>query len=389
VIGKSNGLTSILFVSDLNIGDAVISSSAVSALREMFPAAVIDLVIKRSTACFVEGNPDVTNLFPLYEGAPFPLEQDLHSLSEISKVGGYDLIVNFSPMIPDKIFESKNVINYSGMAAQLVRNEQSSSVVNNITYQAYVFINEVFDRSIEMPVQQSFKGASIYLSEAAREKAEEFLRQHGISSDRKIVLVNPDASARFTRIPFKFQVELLRRLSFLDYSIILGSGHVERQLEHELLFSLSPALRRRIAVVPASLAIDAFAALTDLVDVFITGDTGPLHLAAARKYERSTGLELRNRTAVFSVFGGTPPHIYGYDSSREGYLAANQDAPSRTFIAKSPCRNISCINKMAKTCAEVRCFDGLDLSELIRETARVLESKERIHDREKISVTVG
>ncbi|HUI29971.1 MAG TPA: glycosyltransferase family 9 protein [Candidatus Acidoferrales bacterium] len=374
VVKKNNGFNSFLFVADLNIGDAVIGSSAVAAMREIFPEAEIDFVIKKSTIDFVRGNPDISNLYPIYEGAPFPTEEDTASLTRLALGKNYDLIVNFSPMIDEKIFGGKNVVNYAMMAAQLVRNERFRESINNVSYQAYNFIRNAFGDFLPLTNGREFEGARIYLSEDAIEEAEEFLLLQDISEDRPILFFNPDASARFTRIPFDTQRSLLKKLSILQCSILLGSGHVEKHIEHELMYSLPPEVRRNIFIVPSFMSIDVYAALMDYSDIFVTGDTGPLHLAAARKFARRYRKPLRNKTAVFSIFGGTPPRIYGYDSRTPGFFPANQDAPSRTFVAGSPCRNITCINKSAKTCREVRCFDYLNTDEIVSEAARHLQS---------------
>jgi hypothetical protein len=89
-----------------------------------------------------------------------------------------------------------------------------------------------------------------------------------------------------------------------------------------------------------------------------------MHLAAARKLSRSGRHDFRNRTAVLSIFGATPARMSGYDSVQPGYLPANQDAPSWSYTAGSPCRNISCLNKIFKTCRFVHCFDDVDAEAL-------------------------
>ncbi|HEX9901759.1 MAG TPA: glycosyltransferase family 9 protein, partial [Acidobacteriota bacterium] len=120
-----------------------------------------------------------------------------------------------------------------------------------------------------------------------------------------------------------------------------------------------------------------YAALIDCCDVFISGDTGPLHIAAARKISRTGRYPLRNRTAVLSFFGATPARLSGYDSGQPGFLAANQDAPSWTFVSRSPCRNITCLDKLYKTCAVVRCFEGLDLEGMVERAASYLQAGAR------------
>ncbi len=362
-----------LVVSDLNIGDAVIVSNGVEALRQIFPRAEIDFVTKKSTKDFLLGNPATSNLFPIYTGAPFPTENDLIQLVEIVNAKNYDLIINFSPMIEDKIFGNNLVVNVSAMAAKLIRNEGYENVINNITYQTYFFIKEMFKDFIPKNFEGRFEGAKIYLPEDAVETAEKFLLDNEISVEEKIVMYNPDASARFTRMPLDMQVELLKGLSDSGCTILLGAGHVEKNIEFRLYNILVKENRKNIFIVPKSFSIVEYAALIDFSDVFITGDTGPLHLAAARKFFKSTGKSMQNRTAIFSVFGSTPPRIYGYDSVTKGFYPANQDAPSRAFVSNTECRNITCINKLEKTCKEVKCFQSLHVEEIISESLSYLD----------------
>ncbi len=361
-----------LIAADLNMGDAIISSSGVIALRKIFPQAEIDFVIKKSVKDLFSGDPDISNLFPIYQGAPYPTEVDLFKLSHIVDSKEYDLIINYSPMISDKTFGKNRVVNYSLMAAHLIRNEKFVKSINNVSYQAYLFIINLFRDYLPSGFNLSFEGSVIYLSEEAIESATEFLIRNNVPDELPIIMFNPDASAKFTMIPFDIQLDLLKRLCAFECTILLGAGHVEKYIERKLLRSLPEVNRKKIIIIPVEFKLDAYTALIDFADIFITGDTGPLHLAAARKYSQSQGGSLRNKTAVYSIFGSTPPRIYGFDSETPGFFAANQDAPSRVFVSEAVCRNITCINKLAKTCREVRCFQSLDINKIVSEVAGYL-----------------
>ncbi len=334
---RINNNNKFLVVSDLNIGDAVIATCGISALRTIFPFAEIDITIKNSTECFIKGNPEISNIYPIFNGAPYPTEKDLLKLRKVVNDKDYDLIFNFSPLISDKIFGEKNVVNYSLIASEIVRNENSENSVKNICYLANNFVEKVLHNFLKSEFNVKFAGANIYLSDDAIEKAEKFLMSRNISRQNPIVMFNPDASAKYTRIPFDVQINLLKRISDLGTTVLLGAGHVEKLIEQRLYAALPPAYRKKIIIIPSSTELDTYSAIIDQSDVFITGDTGPLHLAAARKFSTKTGKSLRNKTAVFSVFGSTPPKVYGYDSRLPGYFAANQDVLSRVFIADSPC----------------------------------------------------
>ncbi len=354
-----------LVVADLNIGDSVIAWNGIYALKEIFPDSKIDYVVKKSTRNIIKGYPEINKIYPIYNASPYPSKDDLHSLRQIVKGSSYDAIINFSPMISNKIFGNKYIIDYSILTNELLNNETNCETVNCITYQAYNFIKNVFRDYFPMKQDSKFKGSKIYLSNKSILDAENFLINQGLDLNSSKIMINPDASSLFTRIPFNLQLQILKRLSKLDCEILLGSGHVEKFIEQRLISALTKSEREKVFIIPRSIGLDVYIAIIDFVDVFITGDTGPLHFAAARKYMQEDLEALRNQTAVFSVFGSTPPRIYGYDSQKQGFFPANQDAPSKVFIADCKCRNITCINKLSKTCAKVRCFQDLDPDEII------------------------
>jgi hypothetical protein len=193
------------------------------------------------------------------------------------------------------------------------------------------------------------------------------MRQRNLSPAGPLIFYNPDASAPFSRIPSDMQVSMLTQLTELPYKIMMASGYCEENIEVSLLNALPQTKRDKIDVVPKSMPIDAYASLIDFSDVYITADGGAMHIAAARKVAESNGHRFRNKTAVFSIFGASSARMYGYDSERPGFYPANQDVPSRAYSAGSPCRNYTCINKLEKTCREVRCFEVLDTKKIVED----------------------
>ncbi|HEY5038491.1 MAG TPA: glycosyltransferase family 9 protein, partial [bacterium] len=186
-----------------------------------------------------------------------------------------------------------------------------------------------------------------------------------IPTNLPLLFLNPDTASPFTRIPFDDQVELLKRLAQMPGHILLGTDFTTKTLEQRLLDKLSPEEKAKITYVPTSLSLDGYTALIDFADVFISGDTGPLHMAAARKVSKSGNHKFRNKTFVVSIFGATPARYAGYDSKNPLFMPANQDVQSRAYTSESPCRNVTCVNKMFKTCKTVRCFEVLDIENIV------------------------
>jgi ADP-heptose:LPS heptosyltransferase len=359
-IARVKEFRKILVIGDFNIGDAVTLQAAISALRDFFPEAEIDYCVNRFARTLVEGNHEISRLWPIFTGTYVPDKNDFCRLKEIVTWNNYDLIMNFCPLFKeDRLASSGVAIGYSELAAMLIRDRDRQDTVNHIIYKTHRFVHELLSQFRAPQRRRPFAGVTVTLSDNAIHRAQEFLACSELPAG-PLVFYNPDASSALTRIPFEQQLYLLKKILATGSTILIGAGHTAKDIGLRLAGLLSQGAGR-IVVVPSSLPLDAYAALIDHCAAFISADTGPLHVAAARKVSRSGGHIFRNRTSVFSIFGATPARMYGYDSCRPGFFPAHQDAPSYSYASASRCRNITCVNKMAKTCASVRCFESLDL----------------------------
>ncbi len=362
IIRRVKSFRKILIIPDIHIGDAILSQPAVTAVRDFFPGAQVDLVLNRAALPLIEGQPEIDRVLPLFSGGAIPSQEVVQALHHEIEREGYDLCLNLCPYILDREIrpDGRGVINIMSRTPSIVGNEWRSGPVNHLAYHMYRLPRDLLRSVAEPARKKGFQGVRLTLSDKAVEEAWRFAEDAGVGGGRPVIMFNPDAASPYTRMPFGIQSVLLSLLSRSGALVLLGEGHTDAGIGRRLREGLPPRDRRAVRLVPASLPLDVYSALIDLCDVFISGDTGPLHLAAARKYARSGRPAFRNRTAVLSIFGATPARMSGYDSTQPGFLPADQEAPSWTYVAGSPCRNITCFNKIYKTCSRVRCFEDFD-----------------------------
>jgi ADP-heptose:LPS heptosyltransferase len=369
IMKKVKAFRRFLVIPDIHIGDAVITQSSLTALRDFFPDAQIDYAINKAVAPVIEGNPEATRVMPIFSGGRFPSPSDVQALRAIIRTGAYDLCVCFSPFMEeeDLVEGGQPFVSFLTHGPQIVRNENDTEQINHFSYQGYQFVRGLLS-TVAHPVRgDGYRGVRTTYSDEAIEQASRFGRAAGLSPRSPVIMFNPDSACIYNLMPFESQAALLTRLArdtTADTTILLGAGHTEVGIGQRLADAVPSASRSKIRLIPQSTPLEVYSALIDLADVFVSGDTGPLHLAAARRYSRSGRHEFRNRTAVLSFFGATMPRMSGYDSFQPGYLPANQDAPSWCYLAGSPCRNITCLNKLFKTCRTVRCFEHVDVAGL-------------------------
>jgi ADP-heptose:LPS heptosyltransferase len=375
---RARAIRRVCILCDMNIGDAVMTQGIASAIRQFLPHSQIDYVTKESAACLIQGNPEIDQVYGIYRGSPLPDARDVAAINSMMADSSYDLVFTFCPFLSRKSVHFPRhavVIGWGGLAAEVIRAQRNPDRISHMTLRMYRFAYDLLSPVMRPAPGAAFGGVRVTLSEASAERAERFLADSGSPGLPARILFNPDTSSDFTRIPFDLQLRILEGLCDLPAEILLGEGHAISGIGIALRTALPESKRARVRLVPGSLPIDAYAALIDASDIFITGDTGPLHIAAARKFSRNGTRVFRNRTAVLSIYAAQPGRLYGYDSNRRGYLDSSQDRSAHVYETRSCCRNMATVNKAMIACAEPsHFFQALDIPRILSDAERIVRS---------------
>ena len=354
----------ILVIVDVCIGDAVVVSEMLPILRDAFPQTEVHYVCNRTGGMLIEGMPEI-QVHPIVQGKRgFPTRDDKEQVRSLIEKEEFSLVLNFGPFFQKRSLEGfgRVIQLYVPFAAYTLRAWKEKGM-RHISYLSRNFISELASGS-EMHSER-LASNSIYLSMRSIREAQAFLESRRLSHTQGILFWNPDATSQYGQIPFEVQTRILNDVAKRKEirAILIGKAYSNSGVEERIVESIPERFRSKLYIVP-HLPIETYTALIDTSDMFVSGDTGPLHVAACRKFSND-GRPLRNRTAVTAIYGATDSRMYGYDSFQPHHAPAHQDVPSRSFSAPAPCRNISCINKFGKSCRKVRCFDGLPMDEIV------------------------
>jgi len=232
ILRKVRPFQKILVISDLNIGDAVNLQSSISALRQFFPKAVIDYVISTLAVNLIKGNPEISRVFPVFSGQAVSTKTDEKKLNSLIKNKNYDVIFNFCPLFEDSVFGDwkSRTIHYSLLASRLIRNEKTGKEMNHISYQAFLFIDSLLSVFYQHKKWKTFHGVRITLKDISIREAQLFLLENGLYEKGVRFFYNPDTSSKFTRIPIKLQVDLIKKIVELPVvDSILFRGVTQRK----------------------------------------------------------------------------------------------------------------------------------------------------------------
>lgn len=278
------------------IGDLLMVLPAIADLRAACPSAEIDLVVgswNAELARAIRGVRRVRLLDPdwLARGSGSPLPSMLRQVAGW-RAEGYDLAVNFEPDVRSNLLTAAAGAGWTAgyrsggggaLLDQALEYDQAAHTTDNarrlVSATLGVAPSAAAERILEIP-------------DASRQEAAALLS--GLRSPRVAVHV---AGGRPVKQwdPDRF-AEVARRLADTrGASIVLTGAAGDREMIGRVKATL-PADR----VVDASVAsgLLAVAAVLESCDLMITGDTGPMHLAAA------VG------TPIVAVFGPSDPRRY-------------------------------------------------------------------------------
>ncbi len=367
------GASSILVVADVNLGDSINTQAVVRVLRRYFPQSRLDYVHSAVAAPLIRHNPHLSHSVPLFKGGFFPSAEQVRALADRVRRNAYDVVLSFCPFLDETKIgaDGATVLSPLALTCRIIHRAcNGGDLTAHLLSNMAAYVEGVVCNGRASPgVGDRMHGVTIYLPASAAERRDRWLAGHGIPADSRPIFLNPDASNVYTFVDEDLQAALLRGLLARPECehLLLGSGFTFKGVERRLLERLSPPLRRKVTVVPDSLPIDVYAALIDACAVFITADTGPMHVAAARKECPDREGIFVNRTALAGLFGPTLPRVYGYDSATAGYLPANQDAPSRVFQGACPRKSLLCsVERIAGRCGGGDCFRGLNVDRAAR-----------------------
>lgn len=355
----------VLVVADVNAGDSILLAPAPGALARSLPAAEIDYMFHHKTADLLASDPALRRTFPVLRGSAEAASANREAVRRAVREHSHDLVVNFCPFVtPAQLGDlGCPVITPLPMVIAMLQAYRDGKIAS-LPYQAVEFATEIVRR---LPggtdAEARYTGTSISVPVESIQRVRSFLADIGNPPPTSLVLYNPDTSNYSTFLGNDLQAAIVDRLlrsPDVD-RVILSRGFEYRGVEDRIVERLAPEVRARVVLCPPALSFADLAALVDRCGVYAGGDTGPLHVAAARKTSIDGLTPLHNRTAVVGIFKATDPRIYGYSSTDQRMIDSSQDAPAAVVEAAPPCKNLTCsLQRITASCPAPACQDALD-----------------------------
>ncbi|TWU60143.1 Lipopolysaccharide core heptosyltransferase RfaQ [Rubripirellula tenax] len=272
---ETNGSPRILISRMSAIGDSILTLPVACAIREHFPTAYIGWVIEKKAAPMVRGHQALDAVIELERGW-FTSARRVRETKALLKPYGFETSIDCQGLTKSALAGflsgAKQRIGYAGKHGGEV-----SRLLNNVRVPP-VF-SHVTDRSLELLIPLDIHSPRVQwklpLSPASRAWAARWRRT--IASSRMAVL-NPGAtwaSKAWEADRFGQTAKFAR--DRYGYRSVVVWGTFEERLMAEQIVSHSEGS----AILAPDTDLHHLGALIEQSDLFISGDTGPLHIAVA------------------------------------------------------------------------------------------------------------
>ncbi|HVX88146.1 MAG TPA: glycosyltransferase family 9 protein [Gemmatimonadales bacterium] len=265
----------ILLVRFSSMGDILLTSALVRALRARHPDAHIAFLIKAQFAPLVSESPRLTEVLTYRDGDPLlPLARELRArkFTHLMDLHGSLRSRALHWLVPGRWREySKRRV------AREILIRLKKNVYRDTTPEAERF----FDAADGLDVRPDGKGLEFYVSDAARAKVDAWLAAKGLAA-RHFTLLGPGAAHFSKRWPPEYWTELAARLARSGKAIVVTGGRAEREVGDAITAAARAANRDIVAENSAGeFALQETGALLQRADALAVGDTGVMHMATA------------------------------------------------------------------------------------------------------------
>ena len=335
----------ILVVSSTAIGDTLLSTPAIRAVRKAFPKARLVALLNAANMDLFSNNPNIDMIVPYHGG----YSRFFRTISELKK---YELDLAF--ILHGNEPQATPMCYLSG--ARFIFKLPNDSEYNFLLSNREPVLGwGDFSHGIEARLATAALAGvaadgprmELFIEDRDREAAREFLRSEGVSENDILAGFQPGASTLSRQwFPERF-IELGKKLtaSYPGLKIVLTGSPAERALCERIRAGIGEGVIDSAGRLP----LRQVPPLIESLSAFVTGDTGPMHI---------------------SIAVGTPiVALYAVADHRKTGPLVERD---RHVIIQKPRTCDPCVSKR---CAYQKCMEAISVDEVFEAVEKVLRRR--------------
>lgn len=326
----------LLIVSTTGVGDSLWGSPAIKALKTSALNPHLTLLTSPVGAELFKENPYIDEIFILKDPALKSCFKLLKPLRKKRFHTAYIFHLSQRPILPFiHLLRPEKIVGNIGI---------NKGLDNFLTHPIETEnVHEIQRRLNLVDVKNAHPQMELFLTKKERQTATLFLQDQNIDHSTPIIGMHPGAKDLFKQWNPKHFIKLGQRLAHEKKARILITGN---KGEIALTKSIAKAIPEALSIA-GKFSLREAAALIEKMDHFITGDTGPMHMACALK------------TPITALFSPTDPKICG---------------PFYTQNAQVIFKEKTCFPCINKKCKSPFCLEQITPNEVFKQVTLALDT---------------
>jgi heptosyltransferase II len=270
-VHDSASAPNVLAVRFSSIGDVLLTTPLLRAIRHRHPAARLTVVTKAAYAPLLSDNPYLNRVMT------WEPEQGIAGLAAALRVGHYSHLLDLHDSLRSRALRALVPGNWSGYPKHRIARTLLIHGKHNSYRDSRPVAERYFTAARGLDVQPDGAPPDFFLGEAARTDVDAWLDRVRVGRDRIMVAVAPGAAHATKRWPAPHWHTLVERLVCQNYDVVAVGGSTDQALAE----TLSAHRSGRVVSAAGRFGLQGTGALLKRCAALVSGDTGVMHMATA------------------------------------------------------------------------------------------------------------
>lgn len=325
------------------IGDFVMATPVLSDVRKAFPKASITAMCHTGICQLLETDPDINEIFCFSKASGFNRRNRNRDLIEKVRQGNYDLGILLTNSFSSAWWFYRGHVSYRVGYRGHFRSYLLTHPITPPSQLKSQHLVETYKMVLSvLGIPHSKTAPRLYLVEQEIKEAKDLLKQQGVKDGDLLVGINPGAAYGSAKcwLPERF-TEVARKLLQNEKVHLVFFGDQESV---PLIKKICQPLPARAINLSGLTSLRELASIISLCGVFLSNDSGPMHIADALG------------VPVVALFGSTNEIVTGPFS---------QNGVIHKHVACSPCYKRICP-------IDFRCMKAIEVEEVYQQVLQKL-----------------
>ncbi len=328
----------ILIIKLKHIGDVLVATPVITALKKAYPESRITVLVNRGTEAMVTDNPAVDEVLMMDRGRDLPTVKRLfHQISFLRKIRkkGFDLVLELSGgdrgAIISRFSGARQRIGFAPKRQKMLGRHHCFTRMVKISTLTQHMVEHDLALVRGLGIEPVSPTLALYWKKEDEKRCEAILAERGIRIDKPYVALHPTSRWMFKTWHARGYAavsDYIQNNYGLPVIITSGPAKVELQRVSEIL-SLTTTTPANCA---GALTLKQLGCLISHARLFFGVDSAPMHMAAA------VG------TPAIALFGPSGDHMWG--PWGQGHIVIKKDWECR------PCGRDGCNGSKVSRCLE-------------------------------------